>query len=148
MKIEEELKQNKFETEYQKLGLNILFTGGWVNLKNVNYLKKYDISPQQYNVLRILKGQHPNPVTLNLIMDRMVDKTSNVSRLVEKLRLKGLLERKQCERNRRAVDIVITTKGINLLQEINNQTIFEDTFKTLSVDEAVQLNNLLNKLRS
>jgi DNA-binding MarR family transcriptional regulator len=148
MRIEDEIVQNEFLSEYHKLGINILFTGSWINLKNVSYLKKFGISPQQFNVLRILKGQCPKPATINLIIDRMIDKTSNASRLVEKLRVKGLVERKQCEHNRRAVDILITQKGLDLLDEINNQTVFENIFKSLSEEEATQLNILLNKLRT
>jgi DNA-binding MarR family transcriptional regulator len=147
MGIQEEIKQNNFENEFHKLCRNILYTGSWINLENTSYLKEFSLSPQQFNVLRILKREYPKPVTVNLIQDRMIDKTSNASRLVEKLRLKGLVERKQCENNRRAVDILITQKGQDILAEINNQPAFENIFKSLSLEEALQLNILLNKLR-
>ena len=147
MRIEEEIKQKAFDNEYHKLGINILFTGSWINLRQLNNFKEFGISPQQYNVLRILRGQHPMPSTINLIIERMIDKASNASRLVEKLRVKGFVERNQCENNRRAVDIIITEKGMNLLEEIDKRKIFDNNLKNLSEDEAVQLNNLLDKLR-
>jgi DNA-binding MarR family transcriptional regulator len=148
MDIEEEIKKEISENEYHKLGINILFTSGWINLQRINFFRHFDISPQQFNVLKILKGECPDPVTLNQIIDKMIDKSSNVSRLVEKLRAKGFLVRKQCENNRRAVDIIITQKGLELLEEIERKVVFEDIFKTLTIEEAVQLNFLLNKLRN
>lgn len=147
MKIEEEIKQQSFSNEYYKLGVNILYTGSWINLKQLNFLKKFGISPQQYNVLRILKSQRPKPSTINLLIDGMIDKSSNASRLVEKLRIKGLVERDICPTNRRSVDIFITDKGLKLLEEIDKMKMFETTLKSLSVREASNLNKLLDKLR-
>lgn len=149
MKIEEEIKQSKFNNEYAKLLVNILFTGNWVYHSNKKFLKEYDLSPEQYNVLRILRGQYPNPSTVNLLNERMLDKMSNVSRLVEKLRLKQLVERSESSEDRRQVDILITKKGLRLLNKIDtNLVILEDQLKSLEEDEAATLNALLDKLRS
>ncbi|MES2395581.1 MAG: MarR family transcriptional regulator [Bacteroidota bacterium] len=150
MKIGNEIKQIKFKSEYQKMLINILFTSGWLTSKHACQLKPYGISGQQYNILRILRGQHPKPATVNLLIDRMLDKNSNASRLVEKLRLKKLVERAICPNDRRAVNVAITKKGLDLLIELDEQ---EDGFidkelKKLSEEEAEQINSLLDKLRS
>lgn len=148
MELEKEIKQKRFRSEYHKLVLNIVYTGNWISSSNSQWLRKYALSSQQYNVLRILRGQHPNPVSGNLLKDRMLDKMSNTSRLVEKLRLKGLIERKTCKNDRRAVDIIITDAGLELLKEID--TTEEDwvgQFATLSEKETKTLNTLLDKLR-
>ncbi len=148
MEIGKEIKQNKFQSEYHKMIINLLFTGSWLNLKNAANLKSYEISPQQFNILRILRGQHPTPATVNLLIERMLDKNSNASRLVEKLRLKKLVERATCEEDRRAVNVVITGKGLKLLKELDEEEKkWKEEMKTLTVEEARQLNFLLDKLR-
>lgn len=148
MEIGREIKQEKFKNEHQKMLINILFTSSWLSSKHACTLKPYGISVQQYNILRILRGQYPAPVTINLLIDRMLDKNSNASRLVEKLRLKKLVDRAICEKDRRAVNVVITQKGLTLLTELDKQ---EDTFlkdlKSLNSKEAELLSNLLDKLR-
>ena len=108
MEIGKEIKQTKFKNVHQKLLINVLFTGGWLNAKQACHLKPYGISAQQYNILRILRGQHPKPASVNLLIDRMMDKNSNASRLVEKLRLKNLVERATCPDDRRAVNVAVT----------------------------------------
>ena len=149
MKLEEEIKQLKFKTEYHKLMVNILFTGNWAYNFNKKFLKSYGLSPEQFNVLRILRGQRPKPSTINLLNERMLDKMSNVSRLVEKLRLKELVERTECCEDRRQVDIVITNKGMQLLSDIDKKiSILEQRFEVLSPEEAETLNTLLDKLRA
>ena len=128
--------------------LNILFTSGWLSTKHSTNLKPYGISPQQFNVLRILRGQHPKPASVNLLIDRMLDKNSNASRLVEKLRLKKLVERTICPEDRRAVNVIITQKGLDLLAELDkHETSFLKDLKNLTDKEAEQLNHLLDKLR-
>src|SRR5688572_20535772 len=102
MKLEEEIRQGKFKSEHHKAVLNIIYTAGWLNGIHTRILKKYGISPQQFNILRILRGQHPKPATINLLIERMLDKMSNASRLVDKLKVKGLVERRQCDQDRRA----------------------------------------------
>jgi DNA-binding MarR family transcriptional regulator len=148
MKIEQEIKQKNFKNEYHKLTVNLMYTGSWLNVKNYLHLKPFELTVQQYNILRILRGQYPKPATVTLLMDRMMDKTSNASRLVEKLRKKGLLERFVCEKDRRAVDVIISEQGLSLLKKIEKlDPEWEKIFHALSSSEAQQLNNLLDKLR-
>lgn len=149
MEIEKEIKQNKsFVNEYQKLTVNILFTSSWLGAKHTKMFRPYGISSQQYNILRILRGQLPNPASVSLLQDRMLDKMSNASRLVDKLKLKKLVERKECKDDRRQVDIIITEKGLELLKTINKDIeIAENEFKTITPAEAKELNRILDKLR-
>lgn len=149
MKLEEEIKQKKFKTEFQKLALNIIFTGNWLNSNSIKTFKPFGISPQQYNVLRILKGQYPNSISVNCIAERMLDKNSNASRLVDKLNVKGLIKRETCEHDRRQVDIAITDKGIKLLSqmEITSNEIDAKIKSNLSEVEAKQLNDFLDRIR-
>src|SRR6187399_2817650 len=93
MSIEQDIKQEKFESEFHKAAVNILFTSGWLYNANATRLKPHGITPEQYNVLRILRGSHPKPIMLAEITCRMIDKSSNATRLVEKLRQKGLAKR-------------------------------------------------------
>ena len=148
MEISKEIKQTKFKNEYQKMLINILFTSGWLSSKHTCNLKPYGISTQQFNILRILRGQHPKPATVNLLIDRMLDKNSNASRLVEKLRIKKLVERAVCPEDRRAVNVIITQKGLNLLEELDKKdsAIFKE-LKNVSEKEAATINALLDKLR-
>jgi DNA-binding MarR family transcriptional regulator len=148
MEIGKEIKQSKFKNEYHKLLINILFTSGWLSSMHASNLKPYGISTQQYNLLRILRGQHPKPASVNLLIDRMLDKNSNASRLVEKLRLKKLVERTVCPEDRRAVNVIITQKGLELLAELDKmEGAFMKEMKNLSEKEAEQVNLLLDKLR-
>lgn len=148
MRLEDEIKQIKFASEYKKAMLNILFTASWVDVVSSKMLKSHGISLQQYNVLRILKGQHPNSISVNDIMSRMLDRMSNASRLVEKLRLKDLVERTICEKDRRQVDVKITDKGIKLLDELNSKmdNIGELESK-ITEEEAFLVNEILDKIR-
>lgn len=148
MKIEEEIKQDKFHSEYQKLAINILFTSNWLSANSTKILKPYGISPQQYNVLRILKGQSPKAISVSNIMERMIDKMSNTSRLVEKLRQKELIERVTCESDRRQVDVKITHKGLALLEKVNKEmNAFKNIADNLSEQETKTINQLLDKMR-
>ncbi|MDX2189975.1 MAG: MarR family transcriptional regulator [Bacteroidota bacterium] len=148
MKIEEEIKQKKFNSEYQKVIINILYTASWLSLSNNKFLKQFGISQEQYNVLRILRGQNGQPSSVHLICDRMIDKASNASRIVEKLRMKEYVTRMESTTDRRQVDIYITEKGLHLLKEADLELEnFENNLKTLSKKEAEQLNLLLDKLR-
>jgi DNA-binding MarR family transcriptional regulator len=146
--IESEVKQEKFQSEFQKAAVNILFTGSWLYNLNATFLKSFDITPEQFNVLRILRGSHPKPMMLADITSRMIDKNSNATRLVEKLRVKGLVKREICRSNRRQVDISITDKGLTLLTRIDRSSdSWQSTLKNLTKSEAQQLNFLLDKLR-
>jgi DNA-binding MarR family transcriptional regulator len=146
--IEEEIQQKKFSSEYHKMVLNIIYTGNWITSINGSRLKKHKLTPPQFNILRILRGQHPKPATVNLLIERMLDKMSNASRLVEKLKTKGLAERKTSENDRRACDVIITKKGLDLLEKIDReQEKWEDSFSGITKSEAKELNRLLDKLR-
>ena len=148
MKLEDEIKQSKFRNEYHKLGVNIVYTANWLSLHHSKQCKEYDITPEQFNILRILRGQHPKPATVNLMIERMLNKMSNVSRLVEKLRKKGLVERQISKEDRRACDVLITKKGLDLLQELDKaEKEWHKRISHLSEAEAEKLNALLDKLR-
>ncbi len=148
MRLEDEIKQQRFTDAYRKLVPNLMYTGSWLHTLNSRMLKPYGLSPQQYNILRILRGQHPNPATVQLIKERMLDQMSNVSRLVEKLRVKGLVERRTCPSDRRAVDVLITEAGLELLEKIGEEEAqWFERFHTLTPEEAHRLNELLDKLR-
>jgi DNA-binding MarR family transcriptional regulator len=146
--IEEEIKQKKFKSEKHKAVIQIMFTSGWLYNTQATVLKNYDITPEQYNVLRILRGAYPNPIMLSEITCRMIDKSSNATRLVEKLRLKGMVTRHICENNRRQVDILITQAGLGVLTEIDNaKNGIDSVTKTITETEAKELNRILEKLR-
>ena len=149
MSLEEEIKQEKFSSEYQKLTINIAYTNSYLtNLLN-SFLKPYDLSMQQYNVLRILRGQHPTPVSINSITDRMIDKMSNASRLVEKLRKKDMIKRETCSSDKRQVDVCITTKGLDALSEIDKlMADYERQFDHLNVKDVAHANKVLDDLRN
>lgn len=148
MSLEQDLQQEKFTNEYNKAAVNILFTSSWLYNINATRLKDFDITPEQYNVLRILRGSHPKPIMLIDISARMIDKSSNATRLVEKLRQKGLLKREICADNRRQVDILITDKGLNVLKKIEaDESAWLSTLKNITKSEAQELNRILDKLR-
>lgn len=148
MSLEKDIKQSQFESEAQKAVVNISYTQSYfANLLNAAY-KQHNISVQQFNVLRILQGSHPRPVSINDITDRMIDKMSNASRLVEKLRIKGLVERTKCKFDRRQVDVSITEDGQALLLRLNQLT--SDVIEShshVSVEDLEVLNRTLDKLR-
>lgn len=149
MSIEEEIRQPKFSNAREKAAVNILFTASWLRGKNASRLKKHNITPEQYNVLRILRGSHPKKMMLSDISSRMIDRNSNATRLVEKLRGKGLVKRNICEENRRQVDISITAKGMQVLSSIDSgNTEWRAILKNMSKKEAGELNRILDKLRS
>jgi len=148
MKLESEIIQKKFKNEYHKAIVNIVYTYNWMIEKQTKQLKPFDITLQQYNILRILRGQHPNPATVKLIKERMLDKMSDVSRLVEKLRVKELVARNICRHDRRNVDVLITGKGLELLEELDpKEKEMEEFMSNLDQKEIEQLNIYLDKLR-
>jgi len=148
MSLEKDIKQEKFSTEYEKAVINVLYTSSWLHNINSGRLKPHGITPEQFNVLRILRGSLPNPMMLADITSRMIDKSSNATRLVEKLRQKGLLKREICENNRRQVDILITDKGLSVLKKIDAESEeWLSALKTISKSEASELNRILDKLR-
>ena len=148
MKLEDEILQKHFRNEYHKAAVNVIYSYNWLVDYQVNLFKPYGITMQQYNILRILRGQYPKPATIKLIKERMLDKMSDASRIVEKLRLKGLVERNICSNDRRNVDVCITEKGLELLSQIDKHDDETDAkLSTLNEEEIKQLNDLLDKLR-
>lgn len=148
MKIEDEINQKSFKSEYQKLAVNLLFTHGWLVSFQKKIFEKHNITNTQFNILRILRGQYPQPVSINIIKERMLDKMSDTSRLVERLRVKGLVNRKICKEDRRKSDVKITDKGLELLKDLDYiDDSFQNIFNKINVKEAKDLNNLLDKLR-
>ena len=146
--IEEAIQQREFKDPKNKLVVNLLYTHSYLVTRQNALFKPYGISPEQYNVLRILKGQKGKPITVSSIQERMLNKMSNASRLVEKLKTKGLLKREECPTDRRQVDILITEKGLDLLEELQVQvTEFNKGFVNLSKEEVSKLNQLLDDLR-
>ena len=148
MKIEDQLKTNNLPPA-RKLSLSILVTGNLINEQVGAALKPFDISIQQFNVLRILRGQKGKPANLSTIQERMVSKMSNTTRLVDKLIAKELAERIICEVNRRKVEISITEKGLELLKEIDPKVdeVEEKMIEDLNQEEIEFITNCLNKIR-
>lgn len=148
MKLEDEIKQKTFPNEFSKASINILFTYSYVYVNIQRFLKKYGLTPEQYNVLRILRGHYPEPCTINTIQDRMLNKTSNASRLVDKLVAKKLVDRQQNAADRRHVDVIINKSGIQLLAELDKPVSeLHKQIIHLTESEARFLNQLLDKLR-
>ncbi len=148
--LEAILKTTAILPSSRKTVLNISYSSTWIKDEIASALKPFDISIEQFNVLRILRGQKGNPTNLQDIQDRMINKMSNTTRLVDKLILKDFVERFTCEKNRRKVDIFITEKGLNLLKELDpvvDNTEAQIT-KNLNSDELETLNYLLTKLRN
>ena len=149
MRIEDEIKQPTFRDELQKAHINLLFTAAWLQLRQATAFKPFGITLPQFNILRILRGQHPLPATVALLIDRMLDKTSNASRIVDRLEEKTLVTRTVCLANRRAVDIRITAAGLALLTRIDESgALATSSMAHLSPAEQRQLNALLDKIRT
>jgi len=146
--IEKAIQQKKFDDTFQKVTVNILFTASRLNLMQQQMLRPFDLTPAQFNVLRILRGSYPNSYSVNELMNRMIDPASNASRIVERLRIKKLIERKTCPQDRRAVDVVISEAGLEILNQIDR--IEKNLFfgiGSINTDEAEVLNGLLDKGR-
>lgn len=149
MKLEDAIKQTAFKTEEERLVINLVYTSGWLSAEQNRFFKRFGISSQQYNVLRILRGQYPNPASVGLIQERMLDKMSNASRLIEKLKQKKLIKRSECSKDRRQVDVLVTQEGLSLLEEIDGlNDEMHSICNTLDANEKKTLNNLLDKLRN
>lgn len=147
--LEDILKINANLSLSKKTVLNISFTSALIKDEILSALKPYDISIEQFNVLRILRGKKGDPTNLQDIQERMLNKMSNTTRLVDKLILKGFVERFICEKNRRKVDIYITENGLNVLKELDPivEKIEEVLTSNLTEQELIELNILLTKLR-
>jgi len=149
MSIETDIKQKKFRSPYQRLGLNLVYTSNWIQYQQMEIFREHDITSQQFNVLRILRGQYPNPIKVSDIAERMLDKNSNTSRLIDKLLLKKLVDRKSCPNDRRAVDVIITETGLELLKSLDPEIEeWENTLARITPEEADMISSLLDKLRN
>jgi MarR family transcriptional regulator, 2-MHQ and catechol-resistance regulon repressor len=148
MGIEKEIHQEKFRSAKHKAMLNILFTNGWFTEKMKNILAPEDITPQQYNILRILRGSFPQPLSTLQIRERMLDRMSDTSRIVDRLVTKQLVKKVVCNKDRRLVDVTITEKGQNLLKRLDSQVNNMDSIlSNITEKEAQTISNLLDKLR-
>ncbi|MBA4276346.1 MarR family transcriptional regulator [Flavobacterium sp.] len=150
MKIEEVLKSTVPMDISKKIILNILYTQNVLTESFNEILKPHEISGEQYNVLRILRGQKGNPANMCVIQERMLAKTSNTTRLVDKLLLKELVTREVCPENRRKIEVSITQKGLDVLKELDPKVAeHEESFSNnLNADEIILLNQLLEKYRN
>jgi DNA-binding MarR family transcriptional regulator len=147
-KIEEAIKQSEFKDSYNKVVVNLLYTHSYLVSFQTAVLKPMDLSPEQYNVLRILRGQQGKPATIAAIQERMLNNMSNASRLVDKLKAKELVKREECPLNRRQVDVVITEKGLALLELLEPQiNAINKKAIHLEDQELDLLNRQLDKLR-
>lgn len=148
MKLEQEIKQKTFKSPYQKLAINLLYTTNWLSHHYEGFFKNKDLTTQQFNVLRILRGQHPAPCTLKLVKERMLDRMSDASRITDKLVAKKLVLRNPCPNDRRSVNLLISEKGLALLKELDFiDEATADIFKNLPKDKIELLNDLLDRLR-
>ncbi len=148
MEIEKEIASSKFENNHQKAIVNLIYTYGWITNLLKQRLSKHKITLQQYNILRILRGQSPNPATINLLKERMLDKMSDASRIVERLVQKNLAERCVNDQDRRAVDIRISEKGLEILYKLDNEMSSKDILmENITDEEASVLSGLLDKMR-
>ena len=149
MGISEALKQSKFPSEAAKAVVNAIYTGNWIVQQQQELLKPFGLTVQQYNVLRILRGQHGNPMTVLAITERMLDKMSNASRLVDKLVEKNLVLRRECPKDRRAVDVLILPAGLDLLTQVDQvQNDWGKHFDALGVSKLEEMNQILDEFRT
>lgn len=149
MEISQETK-TRFKSPQQKVIVNIRYTSNWMANQQNAYMSKFDLTMPQFNILRILRGAKENgPISVNTVKERMIEKSPNTTRLMDKLIEKGLMERVRCESDRRIVYVMITDKGLDLLAEIDLTFETSNLFaEKLSEEEAQTLSDLLDKLRS
>ena len=149
MSIEFEIKQSQFRNDRQRALINIIYTHNYLINQLNTVFKKYKITRQQYNVLRIIRGAHPAPVTINDIKERMLDKMSDASRIVDRLKAKGLIQRTQSPHDRRSVEVRITKEGLRFLDVTDPEVEkFDLLFSNLEGEEVETLNLLLDKIRT
>lgn len=148
MSLETDIQQTKFRNEYQKAAINLIFTYNWMSEQNKKFFEREDITPQQFNILRILRGAG-KPLSTLQIRQRMLDKMSDTSRIVDRLIKKGLVKKVVCKSDRRLVDVSITDKGGELLAKLdlaNDE--MDEVLSKITIEEASTLNVLLDKIRS
>jgi len=147
MSIENDIHQTKFNSEYHKMNVNIIYTYNWIMEQSKRFFEKADLTPQQFNILRILRGA-AKPMSTLQIRQRMLDKMSDTSRIVDRLIKKEFVQKIVCKTDRRLVDVTITEKGLNLLNMLDQATHeLDSNLSSLSVEEAEKMNLLLDKLR-
>lgn len=147
-RIEDDIQQEIFNDNFSKAIVNLVYTSNHLVQLMQSLFKPHELTQPQFNILRILRGQYPKAATINLLIERMLDKSSNASRIVDRLEAKGLVTRKQCNDDRRAVDVLITAKGLKMLSTIDDEMIiWEESINKLSETEISQLNHLLDKIR-
>ncbi len=148
MGIEKDIQQAKFRNAHQKAGINLIYTVAWLRDKTKCVFDSEDITSQQFNILRILRGSFPQPLSTLQIRERMLDKMSDTSRIVDRLILKGLVKKVVCKNDRRLVDVMITDKGKKLLERLDTrQDEIDGVLGNLSEKEANMLSDLLDKIR-
>ena len=148
MTLEKDINQPKFRNEHQKAAINLIYTFNWMNEKIDQIFEQFDITQQQFNILRILRGAG-EPLSTLQIRQRMLDKMSDTSRIVDRLIKKGMVKKNTCRADRRLVDIIITTKGKKLLEKLDNRSDEMDAiFQSLNEEDAKSLNQLLDKIRN
>jgi MarR family transcriptional regulator, 2-MHQ and catechol-resistance regulon repressor len=149
MGIGKDIHQVRFRNEYQKAVINLIYTFNWVREKTSVIIEEEDITSQQFNILRILRGSNPTPLSTLQIRERMLDKMSDTSRIVDRLIAKGLVKKGTCKEDRRLVDVGITEKGLKLLERLDKrQDEIDGVFANLTEKEAATLSNLLDKIRT
>ena len=147
MSIEQDINQSKFRSEYHKMTINLIYTYNWVMEQSRKFFEKADLTPQQFNILRILRGAG-QPLSTLQIRQRMLDKMSDTSRIVDRLVKKALVKKVVCKTDRRLVDVTISEKGLALLEKLDVFNDEMDDFLTnISPEEAKTMNQLLDKLR-
>ena len=148
MSLEQDIKQAKFRNEHHKAIINIVYTYNWVMARQKALFDAENITPQQFNILRILRGSAPRPISTLQIRERMLDRMSDTSRIVDRLVLKGLASKKTCASDKRLVDISITDAGLKLLQRLDEKNAEMDAILgALAPEEISTLNMLLDKIR-
>ena len=148
MSIETEINQKQFRNEHQKSVINLIYTYNWMTEKSKSILDRFDVTAQQFNILRILRGAG-EPLSTLQIRQRMLDKMSDTSRIVDRLVKKGLAKKVLCKTDKRLVDVTITDKGKKLLENLDAyQDEMDAILKNLTIEEAAGLNSLLDKIRS
>jgi DNA-binding MarR family transcriptional regulator len=148
MSLEHDIKQAKFRNEHHKASINIIYTYNWVIERQKALFDAENITPQQFNILRILRGSAPRPISTLQIRERMLDRMSDTSRIVDRLVLKELASKKPCASDKRLVDIAITDAGLKLLQRLDTKNDEMDAILgALSEGEVKTLNILLDKIR-
>lgn len=148
MGIDKDIQQAKFRNAHQKAAINLIYTLSWIRDRTKSIFDAEDITPQQFNILRILRGSFPNPLSTLQIRERMLEKMSDTSRIVDRLIAKGLVKKITCKKDRRLVDVIITDKGKKMLERLDfRQDEIDGVMGNLSENDANILSNLLDKIR-